>query len=84
MQKQTISNFVFLPVPAEQLALAEINVFLPMQYYVSEGKLVVENVKDVGEVVCDGDCGGCPMSEMEHDSTGKCKCTEKRKGSEVD
>ena len=48
MQKQIISDFVFLPVPAEQLAEAEIDVFLPMQYYVSEGKLVVENVKDVG------------------------------------
>ena len=41
MQKQIISDFVFLPVPAEQLAEAEIDVFLPMQYYVSEGKLVV-------------------------------------------
>lgn len=80
MQKQIISDFVFLPVPTEQLAEAKINVFLPMQYYVSEGKLVVENVKDVGEVVCDGDCGGCPMSEMEYSNNEKCKYNRKKRG----
>lgn len=80
MQKQIISDFVFLPVPAEQLAEAEIDVFLPMQYYESEGKLVVENVKDVGKFVCDGDCGGCPMSEMEHSNNKKCEYNRKKRG----
>lgn len=80
MQKQMVSEFIFLPVPAEQLAEAEINVFLPMQYYASGGKLVVENVKNTGEIVCDGDCGGCPMSEMQHGNNGKCKYNRKKRG----
>lgn len=80
MQKQMVSEFIFLPVPAEQLAEAEINVLLPMQYYASGGKLVVENVKNAGEIVCDGDCGGCPMSEVKYGNNEKCKYNRKKRG----
>lgn len=80
MQKQVTDAFVFLPVPTELMKEARINVVLPLQFDVSKGKLIVENVKDVGKFVCDGDCGGCPMSEMEYSNNGKCKYNRKKRG----
>ncbi|MCI9126157.1 MAG: hypothetical protein HFG28_03035 [Eubacterium sp.] len=83
MQKQVTDAFVFLPVPAELLEDARINVFLPLQFDISEEKLIVENVEDVGEIVCNGNCYGCPMSETRYDNKKKRKSIQNCKGKEV-
>lgn len=81
MQKQVTDTFVFLPVPAELLKETGINMILPLQFDVSEGKLIVENAEDVGEIVCNGECSRCPMSEAIHDE--KRKSIQNCKGKEV-
>lgn len=83
MQKQVTDVLVFLPVPAELMKEAGINVILPLQFDVSEGKLIVENVEDVGEIVCNGECSRCPMSEMTYDDKRKRKSIQNCKGKEV-
>ena len=72
MQNKEIDlmQFSMLSVPVqmlEELGVYEGGVF---QFYVSDGKLIIEPVDDTGDYVCDGDCGRCPLGAV--DCNGDC------------
>ena len=62
---------VLLSVPLEVLAEAGIMTEGVLEMYADGNRLVVQNADDLDDFVCDGDCEGCPMSEI--DCTGDCE-----------
>lgn len=73
MQNKEIEpmQLAMLSVPInmlEEVGVCEGGVF---QFYVSDGRLIIEPVDDEGDFVCDGDCEHCPISAM--DCNGDCK-----------
>lgn len=61
--KKMKTEIVLLAVPAEMLLEAGIFEGDPMQMYVDGNKLVIENLDDVGDIVCEGDCEDCPVDK---------------------
>lgn len=78
MQNKVIKNeFVLLSVPAELMAQAEISDAKTLQMYVNGNKLIIENVDDIANYICDGDCGNCPIDCEECDfDCENCPCSE--------
>ena len=61
--KKMKTEIVLLAVPAEMLLEAGIFEGDPMQMYVDGKKLVIENLDDVSDIVCEGDCEDCPVDQ---------------------
>ncbi len=79
------TEIVLLAVPAELLLEAGIFEGDPMQMYAEDGKLVIENLDDMSDVVCDGDCENCPISEIDCDGDCQnCPCYKGCDESEVE
>lgn len=75
---------VLLSVPLEVLAEAGIMTEGVLEMYADGNRLIVQNADVPSDFVCDGDCEGCPMSEI--DCTGDCKscpCFEDCEDAEV-
>lgn len=63
MQNQTMNGHILLPVPVELMEEAGIKPYSLIQFYVTEGKLVAEVIKDTENFVCDSECTNCPCEE---------------------
>ncbi len=73
--KKMKTEIVMLAVPAELLLEAGIFEGDPMQMYAEDGRLVIENLDDLGEVICDGNCENCPINEIDCDGNcAACPC----------
>lgn len=65
MQKRRMkTEMVMVAVPAEMLLEAGIFEGDPMQMYVDGRKLVIENLDDIEDFVCGGDCVECPFCDV--------------------
>ena len=72
MQKRTMkTEMVMVAVPAEMLLEAGISEGIPMQMYAEGRRLVIENLDDTDDFVCDGNCEDCPFYEIDCD--GECE-----------
>ena len=64
MQNKKIKpEIIMLPVPAELFLEAGMFEGDPMQMYADGHKIVIENIDDPKDIVCDGDCEDCPCSD---------------------
>ena len=62
MQNKKIkTEIIMLPVPAELFLEAGMFEGDPMQMYTDGHKIVIENIDDPKDIVCDGDCENCPI-----------------------
>lgn len=69
MQKRSMkTEIVMVAVPAEMLLEAGIFEGDPMQMYVEGRRLVIENLDDIEDFVCGGDCPDCPISDIDCDN----------------
>lgn len=80
MQDKKLKENVLFSVPIELLLEAGIFEGDPFRMYVEEGRLIIENVdEDIKDIVCDGDCEDCPVSQIECDEDCRrcpCNCDE--------
>ena len=75
--KKMKTEIVLLAVPAEMLLEAGICEVDPIQMYVDGNKLVIENLDDVGDIVCEGACEDCPVDQIDCDGgCDTCPCRE--------
>ncbi|MCQ4022415.1 MULTISPECIES: hypothetical protein [unclassified Ruminococcus] len=75
MQNKEISDFVLLPVPLDDLIASGIDLDGVIQTSAGDGRIIIENVADMADFICDGDCESCPMSEIDCDGDcGNCPC----------
>lgn len=66
MQNKKIKkDYVLFAVPAELLIEAEIFEGNPLQMYVDGNKLIIENIDDTKDIVCEGDCDNCPVRKID-------------------
>lgn len=73
MQNKEISGFVLLPAPLDDLIASGIDLDGVIQTSAEDGRIVIENA-DMEDFICNGDCEGCPMSEIDCDETEVCDC----------
>lgn len=78
--KKLKKEYILFAVPAELLLEAGIFEGDPLQMYVDGNKLIIENVdEEIKDIVCDGDCENCPVSQIECDEDCEncpCNCDE--------
>ena len=68
-----MSEFMFLPIPAEDYDALGISAGAVLQTSLNErGDLIIHVVTDdeLEEFVCNGDCGSCPLADSDCD--GEC------------
>ena len=64
MQKTQVNDgFVLLPVPAEVAEELDLDMFSTIQYTISKGRLIVENIEAPQSRVCFGNCCRCPRRD---------------------
>lgn len=85
MQKRIMkSEMVLLSVPADMLLEAGIFEGDPMQMYVEGRRLIIENLDDTDDFVCNRDCAECPFNEIDCDGECEsCPCRNDCDDSEV-
>ena len=73
MQNEKIKDeeIVMIPVPAELLLEAGIYEGDPMQMYADGHKIIIQNIDDAKDFVCDNDCENCPIAGTDCD--GDCE-----------
>lgn len=73
MQNEKIKDkeTVMIPVPAELLLESGIYEGDPMQMYADGHKIVIQNIDDIKNFVCDNDCENCPIADTDCD--GDCE-----------
>jgi len=59
MQKSKM-NYVLFPIPAEVLEELELDEYDTIQYSVSNGRLIIEQIEGDRDMVCLGKCCDCP------------------------
>lgn len=86
MQKRRMkTEMVMVAVPAEMMLEAGIFEGNPMQMYVEGRRLVIENLDDIDDFVCGGDCSDCPISEIDcNGDCESCPCWDECDDAEVD
>ena len=77
MQKGIMkTEMILLSVPADMLLEAGIHKGDPMQMYVEGRRLIIENLDDINDFICDNDCQRCPINKMDCDGVcPKCPCS---------
>ena len=61
MQKTQVNDgFVLLPVPAEVAEELDLDMFSTIQYTISKGRLIIQNIEAPQSRVCFGHCRRCP------------------------
>ena len=71
-------NFIFFALPVEAMEASGIGEGDLLQISATKGKILIEAVTDVENVVCDGDCENCPINEKDCDGDcEKCPCYNK-------
>ena len=78
MQNKKIkTEIIMLPVPAELFLEAGMFEGDPLQMYTDGHKIVIENIDDPEDIVCDGDCEICPIAGMDCDGDCEdCPCSD--------
>ena len=71
MQNTKMTECVWVSIPIEVLAKANLQEGGVFQIYASQGRVILENVQESEGIICDGDCNTCPMSEVDCD--GMCR-----------
>lgn len=82
--KKIRTEVALLAVPIELLSETGIEPDGVLEMYADGNRIIVQNADIPGDFVCDSDCEGCPMSEL--DCTGDCKscpCFEDCEDAEV-
>ena len=75
MQNKKVNEFTLISVPKEALEDAGIVDGSVLQIYADGNRLVIERLTDTGEIICDGDCENCPVTETECDGNcEECPC----------
>lgn len=88
MQNKKIkTEIIMLPVPAELFLEAGMFEGDPMQMYADGHKIVIENIDDPKDIVCDGDCENCPIADIRKEkihATDSGRSTEGGAGNRTD
>lgn len=73
MQNEKIKDkeTVMIPVPTKLLLEAGIYEDDPMQMYADGRKIIIQNIDDAKDFVCDSDCENCPIADTDCD--GDCE-----------
>ena len=73
MQNEKINDneTVMIPVPTKLLLEAGIYDDDPMQMYADGRKIIIQNIDDAKDFVCDSDCENCPIADTDCD--GDCE-----------
>ncbi len=75
--KKMKTEIIMLPVPAELFLEAGVFEGDPMQMYADGHKIVIENIDDPKDIVCDGDCENCPIADIDCDGDCEdCPCSD--------
>ena len=86
MQNEKIKDkeTVMIPVPAKLLLEAGIYEDDPMQMYADGRKIIIQNIDDIKNFVCDNDCENCPIADTDCDGDCEgCPCNNNCDESEV-
>lgn len=86
MQNEKIKDkeTVMIPVPAKLLLEAGIYEDDPMQMYADGRKIIIQNIDDEKDFVCDNDCENCPIADTDCDGDcERCPCNNNCDESEV-
>lgn len=70
-KKVNKAEYALISIPIE--VLEEANVFEGdiLQFSAVDGKVIIENLDDLCDFICDGDCESCPLGEIDCD--GDCE-----------
>ncbi len=66
--KKVEQDYIMVSIPKEVIEQSGITNEQMVQITASKGKIVIEAVDDIGDVVCDNDCKDCPVYEIEGDN----------------
>ena len=64
MQNQKLKDFVLMSIPFEVWEEANISPNALMQYYVDDGKIIMEMVDEMIPIACEENCEECPVKGM--------------------
>lgn len=59
--KKMTKEYMLLAIPVELLEESGLCGGELIQITAERKKIVIEGIEDTGDMVCDGDCGGCPV-----------------------
>ena len=79
MQNEKIKDkeTVMIPVPTKLLLEAGIYEDDPMQMYADGRKIIIQNIDDAKDFVCDNDCENCPIADIDCDGDCEdCPCSD--------
>lgn len=60
MQNKKIDRFVLIPINLDVLIESGLDLEGVLQTYTSDGRIIIENVFEFDDFVCDTDCESCP------------------------
>lgn len=85
MQNEKITTeSVLFSIPRELMIAAGLKEGMLLQMTAEAGKLVIEQVEDTSDYVCDGDCDNCPINATDCDGNCEnCPCKNNCEQSEV-
>lgn len=76
MQDKMLAS-VLISIPLDDIGESGIDLDGVIVTTVMDGKITIENLKDSGSVVCDGDCGDCPIHRTDCDGNCvECPCAD--------
>ena len=85
MQNKKVNEFVLVAVPLDTLIESGVDINGIMQIIPSNGKLIINNVKDASDYVCNDDCDNCPFNDIDCDGEcDLCPCCEFCDDAELD
>ena len=64
--KKMKTEIVLLPCLPKCFSKRDLEAIL-CEMYVDGRKLIIENLDDVGDIVCEGDCEDCPVDQTDCD-----------------
>ena len=69
------NRYLMIPIPLDDIVESGIDFGGVIQSSVIDGKIVIENVDETEDFVCDGDCESCPFFEPDCDEDCEdCPC----------
>ena len=82
--KKMKTEMILLAIPGEMLLEAGIFEGDPMQMYVEGNRIIIENLDDANDIICEGDCEACPIDMTDcDDDCESCPCKNICEYSEV-
>ena len=69
------NRYLMIPVPLDNIMESGIDLDGVIQTYAEDGRIIIENVDEAEDFVCDGDCESCPFLEPDCDEDCEdCPC----------